>query len=163
MSNWSLAVFTMGIPRGGRGWLDTATVPPRGRSDQSRGGDFLLAIGGDFLMATDTGHLKAAIAFAEYARRSVVWALGDSTGDRHADVLRAMLADGPVSWKDAKQSLGLRTGADMAETVAILTDAGLAELTTEPPTNGIGRRRQVISAKGARGAKGASGVRPNER
>ena len=31
-------------------------------------------------------HLDAAIALADYARRSATWALGDSTGNRHADV-----------------------------------------------------------------------------
>jgi hypothetical protein len=94
-------------------------------------------------------HLEAAIALAEYARRSVVWALGDSTGNRHADVLRGMLGDGEVGWDDAKRALGLRTAADMADAVAILSDAGLAEV-VKVPSSGGGRPRRIIRAKGAK-------------
>ena len=103
-------------------------------------------------------HLNAAIAFAEYARRSAVWALGDSTGNRHADALREMLADGELAWKDARQSLGLRTAADMAQVVAVLVDAGLAEL-VEVPAERAGRPRRVIRPKRAKGAKGAGAAR----
>lgn len=103
-------------------------------------------------------HLEAAIALADYARRSATWALGDSTGNRHADVLRRMLADGDIGWDDAKRALGLRTAADMAEAVAVLTDAGLAELAAIAPATG-GRPRRVLRAKGAKGAKDARGAR----
>jgi hypothetical protein len=98
-------------------------------------------------------HLTAAIALADYAKRSAVWAFGDSTGNRHADVLlRLMHADGEVAWKDAKLSLGLRTAADMDEVVTVLLEAGLAEVVTLPAQ---GRPRRVIRPKGAKGAKGA--------
>ncbi len=108
-------------------------------------------------------HLDAAIALAEYARRSAVWALGDSTGNRHADVLRRMLADGEMSWKEAKEALGLRTAADMAAAVAVLVDAGLAEVVSIPATDGRGRPRRVIRTKSAKGAKDARGARTEER
>ena len=107
-------------------------------------------------------HLEAAIALADYARRSATWALGDSTGNRHADVLRRMLVDGDLSWKDAKLALGLRTAADMADAVAILVDAGLAE-TVSVAQSGGGRARRVIRPKGAKGAKDARGTRTEER
>ncbi len=49
-----IALFTMGVPRGGLvAGVNTATMPPRGSpgwSDHSRSGDFLVAITGDFLM-----------------------------------------------------------------------------------------------------------------
>ena len=94
-------------------------------------------------------HLEAGIALADYARRSAVWALGDSTGNRHSDVLRRMLADGDIAWNDAKQVLGLRTAADLSDAVSILVDAGLAEVVTVPRPDG-GRPRRVIRAKGAK-------------
>ena len=114
--------------------------------------------------STEVGlvHLEAAIALADYARRSATWALGDSTGNRHADVLRRMLDDGEIGWKEAKIALGLRTAADMAEAVAVLVDAGLAELVPIAAPGG-GRPRRVLMAKGAKGAKDAGGARTEER
>jgi hypothetical protein len=115
----------------------------------------------DRSLAIGVAHLEAAIALADYARRSVTWAFGDSTGNRHADVLRRMLAEGDLAWKDAKLALGLRTAADMDEAVHILVDAGLAETVLVPqPTGGRGRR--VIRAKGAKSAKDARGARSSE-
>ncbi|MEJ7697130.1 MAG: DUF3987 domain-containing protein [Candidatus Limnocylindrales bacterium] len=107
-------------------------------------------------------HLEAAIALAEYARRSAVWALGDSTGNRHADVLLRMLDDGEVSYDDAKRALGLRTGADLAEAVGVLVDAGLATVVKMPRPTG-GRPGRVIRANGANGANGVRGARTGER
>jgi Protein of unknown function (DUF3987)/Bifunctional DNA primase/polymerase, N-terminal len=106
-------------------------------------------------------HLEAAIALADYARRSAVWALGDSTGNRHADVLRSMLADGEVGWKEGKLALGLRTAADMTEAVAVLVGAGLAEMVSIDQPAG-GRARRLIRAKDAKGAKDAAGARADE-
>jgi len=111
--------------------------------------------------AIDVEHLEAAIALAEYAARSVVHAFGDSTGNRHADQLRAMLGDGPVGWDEAKRSLGLRTAADMAEVVAVLTDAGIAEVLAEASAAGRGRPRRLIAIKGVKGVKDARGARTN--
>ena len=101
--------------------------------------------------AIGVAHLDAAIAFADYARRSVVWTLGDSCGNRHADVLRRMLVDGEIAWTDAKRALGLRTAADMAAVVAVLVDAGLVDVVPVPRASG-GRPRRVIRAKGAKSA-----------
>ncbi len=103
-------------------------------------------------------HLDAAIALAEYARRSAAWALGDSTGNRHADVLLRMLDDGEVSYDDAKRALGLRTGADLAEAVGVLVDAGLATVMKIARSTG-GRPRRVIRGNGANGASGARAAR----
>ncbi len=106
-------------------------------------------------------HLEAAIALADYARRSAVYALGDSTGNRHSDVLRRMLTDGDIAWNDAKQVLGLRTAADLSDAVAVLVDARLAEVVTVPRPDG-GRPRRIIRPKGAKGAKDARGMRTEE-
>jgi hypothetical protein len=103
-------------------------------------------------------HLDAAIALADYARRSAIWALGDSTGNRHADVLRRMLADGDVTYDEAKRSLGLRTGADLDAAVATLVDARLATV-VKVSRRGGGRPARVIRANGANGANGARGAR----
>src|SRR3989337_1619440 len=62
MSNCSLAFFTMGVPRGGGGpACNRHSAAPGLRqvaSDHRRGGDFLMAITGDFVMATDTVELR---------------------------------------------------------------------------------------------------------
>ncbi|MGO9178009.1 MAG: DUF3987 domain-containing protein [Candidatus Limnocylindrales bacterium] len=107
-------------------------------------------------------HLEAAIALADYGRRSAVWALGDSTGNRHADVLRRMLADGPLDWEGAKRALGLRYAADVAEAVAVLVDAGLAEVVSLPRPGG-GRPQRIIRANPANPANRAGGARAEER
>jgi Protein of unknown function (DUF3987)/Bifunctional DNA primase/polymerase, N-terminal len=106
-------------------------------------------------------HLEAAIALADYARRSAVWALGDSTGNRHADVLRRMLADGPVTYDEAKRSTGLRTAADLDQAVAVLVDGGLAEV-VKIPRPGRPVRMLQARANGANGANGARGARTEE-
>jgi hypothetical protein len=69
-------------------------------------------------------------------------------------VLRRMLADGELGWDEAKRVLGLRTAADMAEAVAVLVDAGLADLVAVAPPGG-GRPRRILVAKGAKDARGA--------
>lgn len=114
--------------------------------------------------AVGVAHLDAAIALADYARRSAIWALGDSTGNRHADVLRRMLEEGEIGWREAKLALGLRTAADMAEVVEVLVSAGLAEVVRVPREGPGGRPRQVVRgrAKGAKGAKGARGARTED-
>jgi hypothetical protein len=107
-------------------------------------------------------HLEAAIALADYARRSAVWALGDSTGNRHADALRQLLADGDLPWEAARIRLGLRAAADMAEAVAVLVDAGLAEVVSIPQTRG-GRPLREIRANHANHANHARGTRTGKR
>ena len=96
-------------------------------------------------------HLEAAIALADYARRSVLWALGDSTGNRHADVLRRMLADGEVGWNEAQAaSSACGPPPTWHEAVAVLVDAGLATVATLPRTGG-GRPPRVIRPPGVQG------------
>ena len=57
-----------------------------------------------------------------------------------------MLADGEIPWRDAKSALGLRTAADMSEVVAVLLEAGLAEVVRVPRDGPAGRPRQMIRA-----------------
>lgn len=94
--------------------------------------------------AIGVDHLEAARALVDYVERSVVWTFGDSTGDRHADALRRMLRDGPISWEDAKRALNLRYAADMDQVARVLIDAGLAEVLVA--RQGRGRPRRVIRA-----------------
>lgn len=75
----------------------------------------------------DVPHLRAARALWDYAERSVACVFGTSTGDRHADALRAQLADGPLKWEDAKRALGVRSAAELEAAVAILESLGIAE------------------------------------
>jgi hypothetical protein len=100
-------------------------------------------------------HLDAAVAFWEFAERSAAYIFGESTGNRHADVLLKWLQTGEeYGWKDAKLALGLRTAADLEEVVELLTSADLAEVVERPHPTG-GRRVRIIRSKGAKGAKGA--------
>lgn len=104
-------------------------------------------------------HLEAAIAFAEYARRSVVWALGDSTGSRDADALRDLLAQSPsgeVTWEEARRELNTRKPGEMTDAVDILVAAGIAHVVTAPREDGRpGRPKRLIRANSANPAKGA--------
>lgn len=75
----------------------------------------------------DVPHLRAAHGLWDYAVRSVASVFGTSTGDRHADALRAQLADGPLKWEDAKRALGVRSAADLESAVALLESLGIAE------------------------------------
>ena len=75
----------------------------------------------------DVAHLRAARALWDYAVRSVAYVFGTSTGDRHADALRAQLADGPLKWEDAKRALGVRSAAELEAAVALLESLGIAE------------------------------------
>jgi len=77
----------------------------------------------------DVPHLNAARALWDYAVRSVAYVFGTSTGDRHADALRAQLADGPLKWEDAKRALGVRSAAELEAVVALLESLGIAERT----------------------------------
>jgi hypothetical protein len=74
-------------------------------------------------------HLRAARALWDYAVRSVASVFGTSTGDRHADALRAQLVDGPLKWEDAKRALGVRSAAELESAVALLESLGIAERT----------------------------------
>lgn len=107
-------------------------------------------------------HLEAAIAFWEYAERSAGFIFGESTGNRHADVLLGWLQRGDeYGWKEAKLALGMRTAADLQEVVDLLTAVDLAEVVERPHPRG-GRSVRIIRAKGAKGAKGAEPAHGNE-
>jgi hypothetical protein len=77
----------------------------------------------------EVAHLRAARALWAYAERSVAHVFGTSTGDRHADSLRALLADGPATWTDARRDLGVRTSADLETAFGLLRSLGIAEET----------------------------------
>lgn len=77
----------------------------------------------------DVAHLRAARALWDYSVRSVASVFGTSTGDRHADALRAQLVDGPLKWEDAKRALGVRSAAELESAVALLESLGIAERT----------------------------------
>ena len=109
-------------------------------------------------------HLDAAIAFAEYARRSAVWAFGDSTGNRHADVVARLLREhGEVDRQTVKEETGLRLGADLDAVERVLVDSGLATLEKEPRAGG-GRKRRVLRlvANGRNRRNGLGGARKEE-
>lgn len=76
-------------------------------------------------------HLNAGRRLWDYAERSVTHVMGDSTGDRGADVLRSLLADGPVTWTQARQECGFRTGGDLKAAVDLLQAIGFAEVVKE--------------------------------
>jgi hypothetical protein len=110
-------------------------------------------------------HLEAGIAFADYARRSAAYALGDSTGNVDADELRGILRrGGDVTWDDAKRELGIRKASEMEAIVSVLTGQGLARVMRAVRADGAtgGRPRRVIRSleMGANGAKGAKGAPP---
>lgn len=88
-------------------------------------------------------HLEAACALWDYSERSVTHVFGDSTGNRNADQLRSMLADGAIEWEDARKSLGVRSGADLADAIDLLASLGIAEV-VKAERKGGGRRGRVI-------------------
>jgi len=76
---------------------------------------------------TEAQVVRLALVYALLDRSSVLHVFGDSTGDRHADALRAQLADGPLKWEDAKRALGVRSAAELESAVALLESLGIAE------------------------------------
>ena len=91
-------------------------------------------------------HLQAGRALWDFAERSIARFVGTSTGDRNADVLRAHLVDGPISWQDARTVAGLRTGADVSAAVDLLQSLGIAEVVRVK--TGAGRPKRFIRAVG---------------
>lgn len=87
-------------------------------------------------------HLEAGIALAAYSERSAVYIFGDSTGDRHADALLAMLRDhSPIPWDEAKRDLGIRAKSEMDKTVLLLERSGrVREAKISRPGGGRPRR-----------------------
>jgi len=113
--------------------------------------------------AIDVPHLEAAREVWRYAVDSARCIFGDSTGNRHADVLRSWLERGDeVTWTEAKRELGLRTAADISEVVDVLLSLDLVELAERPHPTG-GRAVRVIRSKGAKGAKDTGGTQVPER
>ena len=94
-------------------------------------------------------HLEAAIGFWEFAERSAAYIFGESTGNRHADVLLKWLRAGDeFGWKEARLALGLRTAADFQEVVELLTSAGLAAVVNVPRSDGRGTRQVIRGGDG---------------
>lgn len=105
----------------------------------------------DRASAVDVVHLEAAQAVWEYAGRSAVHVFGESTGNRHADlVLRLLRAEGEADRQTIKNETGLRFGADLDAIEALLVSAGLAELGGAPRADGrAGRPRRVLRLRSA--------------
>lgn len=101
----------------------------------------------DRATAVGVEHLTAARALWDYAERSAVHIFGRSVGNRHADQLLVLLADGAVAWSDAKRELGIRDSATLQEAVDVLTAAGMARVAAVPRPSG-GRPARVIAATG---------------
>ncbi len=81
----------------------------------------------------DVPHLAAAEAVWDYARRSAVHVFGESTGNRHADlVLRLLRSAGEVDRQTIKEETGLRLGADLDAVVSLLVSAGRAVSPVSP-------------------------------
>lgn len=97
----------------------------------------------DQASAIDLPHLEAAEALWNYVERSIGYVFGRTTGNRHADILRDLLADGPIEWESAKKALGLRTAADLRDAVETLVGLGVGEVVTIPRDSG-GRPRRAI-------------------
>lgn len=111
--------------------------------------------------AVDEQHLEAGLAFWNYAERSARYLFGDSTGNRHADlVLRLLRADGEVDRQTIKSETGLRLGAEIDELEAVLLGAGLAELASIPREGGGRPRRLLRLPNGANGANGQGNAHP---
>ena len=109
----------------------------------------------------DEPHLAAAEAVWEYAERSVAYVFGDTTGNRDADALLALLAEGAIAWVDAKRATGVRHGSDLDEAVRMLRERGLVDVTVMRRSTG-GRPQRVIhlSGEAPKDAKDAKGARP---
>jgi hypothetical protein len=78
------------------------------------------------------GHMRAAVELVRYGQRSVRWAFGDSTGNRHSDALLRELQGGPLMWTTAKRTIGLGHAADMDEAVRVLVEAGRVRVAKAP-------------------------------
>ena len=101
-------------------------------------------------------HLDAARALVEYGERSVRHVFGESTGNRHADVLwRVLRETGAIPWEDVKAETGLSLAADREDAVAALVEYGIAEIVKVPRPGG-GRPRRVIRRRGANGTNGTN-------
>jgi hypothetical protein len=95
----------------------------------------------------DVVHLEAAIALADYARRSAVHVFGWSTGNRRADALVRLLRGngGEMGWTDARHALNIRETSDLIDAVDLLRRTGLVTVRRDPRPGGRGgTARQVI-------------------
>lgn len=101
--------------------------------------------------AVELVHFDAALALWDYARRSAVHIFGESTGNRHADlVLRLLRAGHELDRQTVKAETGLRLGADLDAVEAALVSAGLAESVDAARTDGrAGRPRRVLRLRRA--------------
>jgi hypothetical protein len=105
----------------------------------------------------DVAHLAAAEGLWDYAERTIVYVFGSSTGNRHADMLRDLLAEGPLEWEPAKRALGLRHAAELREVVELLVELGIVEVASVP-RDIPGRPRRVIQLIEANPANPANPV-----
>lgn len=104
----------------------------------------------------DIPHLEAAEALWAFAERSVHYIFGQSTGNKDADSLLALVtSEGPVDWDSAKKAIGIRHAADLSIAYGLLHDRGQLDITVMARQTG-GRPRRVIHLTGANPANTAN-------
>lgn len=107
----------------------------------------------------EADHLKAAEAFWSYCRESVAAIFGDSTGNRHADVILRELKSaegGSMSMMEVREATRLGLAADIEEAVEVLVGIGLAERWTKPRADGTkGKPQRGIKYTGAASKDGS--------
>lgn len=108
--------------------------------------------GDDRPLVIEAAHLKAAEAFWAYCRESVAAIFGDSTGNRHSDVILRELKSaegGSMTMMEVREATQLRLAADIEEAVEVLVSIGLAERWTKPRADGTkGKPQRGIKLAG---------------
>lgn len=102
-----------------------------------------------------TQHLKAALAFWDYAQASARFIFGDSLGDPIADEILRALRVNPVGLTRTEISNlfgGHRKSADISRALVVLAQSGLASCRPEP-TGGRPDERWSVLTDGAKNAK----------
>jgi hypothetical protein len=100
-------------------------------------------------------HLKAALAFWDYAKASARFIFGDSLGDPMADEILRVLRVEPRGLTRTEVSHlfgGHRNSADITRALVVLAKSGLASYRSEP-TGGRTDERWFVLSEGAKNAK----------
>jgi hypothetical protein len=100
-------------------------------------------------------HLKAALAFWDYAQASARFIFGDSLGDPMADEILSALRVNPLGLTRTEISnlfVGHRKSVDISRALVMLAQSGIATYRQEP-TGGRPDERWFVLAEGAKNAK----------
>ena len=89
-------------------------------------------------------HLDAAEALWSYAERSARYLFGDSTGNRDADYIRRLLADGPFTKVDLRHETGIRDGARLQAAIDVLVEQGIGQVRKGEAGPKGGPRPQIV-------------------